>query len=304
LDTDIGTDVDDLVALAMIPGLPDVDLLAVTTVYGDTDLRARIAAVACARLGVKPRIAAGEGQPLSGRPVFWGGHEGAGIDGLQEARYDRDTGAVALLHALAAQHAGRLEIVAIGPLTNLATAILADPSFVGRVAHLTVMGGDFGPAPPRPEHNFLSDAIATWIVLRAGIPTTICGYEITTQVLLRSPDIDRIERSGPAGALVADQTRRFWRWREGSVPPGRSHANSPHDPMALLTAFRPDLFRFESVGIEVVGADGIGGNPEAGSVRGTPELGSHVRVVRDADFAEVKEAVVASVVASVATSVR
>jgi purine nucleosidase len=291
LDTDIGTDVDDVVALAMIPGLPDANLLAVTTVYGDTELRARIAAVACARLGIDPRVVAGQRQPLSGQTVFWAGHEGEGIDGLEEATYDRDADAVSVLHALAREHADRLEIVAIGPLTNLATAILADPTFAGRVAHLTVMGGDFRPSPPRPEHNFGSDAIATWIVFHAGIPTTVCGYEITTQVLLRPPDIERVERSGSAGPLIADQTRRFWKWQDTWAPPERRQANSPHDPMALLTAFRPDLFRFETVRVDVVGTDG--------SVQATPDAASRTRIVLDAAFAEVKEAVLASLATNV-----
>jgi purine nucleosidase len=288
-------------ALAMIPGLPDAALLAVTTVYGDTDLRARIAAVASARLGLSTRIVAGVREPLSGRPVFWAGHEGEGIDDLATATYDRETGAIALLHALAAEHAGRLEIVAIGPLTNLATAILADPSLAGRIAHLWVMGGDFRPAAPRPEHNFRSDAVATWIVLRAGIPTTVCGYEITTQVLLGPPDIDRIEGAGPAGPLLADQTRRFWRWKEAVAPPEQRQANSPHDPMALLAGFRPELFRFEPVRVGVVGADG---DEMAGSVRATPNPTSHIRVVRDASITEVKEAVVAGLVEGLATAAR
>ncbi len=285
---------DDLLALAMFPGLVGGELLAVTTVYGDTDLRARIAAVACGQLGLTPRIAAGERQPLSGRPVLWAGHEGDGIDGLAAAGYDRDARAVTVLHDLARQYPGLLEIVAIGPLTNLATAILRDPAFAARVGHLFVMGGDFRPEPPRPEHNFRSDALATWIVLHAGIPTTVCGYEITTRVLLSGPDVDRIEAASPAGALLADQTRRFWQWLATWAPPERQHANSPHDPMALLTAFRPELFEFEAVRIDVAGAEG--GEPEAGSVRATPEPTSPIRVVRDARFADVKEAVIAAVV--------
>ncbi len=285
---------DDLLALAMFPGLAGAALLAVTTVYGDTDLRARIAAVACGQLGLSPRIAAGEREPLSGRSVFWAGHEGAGIEGLAAATYDGDTTAVAVLHDLARQHAGLLEIVAIGPLTNLATAILLDPAFAGRVAHLYVMGGDFRPEPPGPEHNFRSDALATWIVLHSGIPMTVCGYEITTRVLLGEPDVERIKQGSPAGPLLADQTRRFWEWLATWAPPERQHANSPHDPMALLTAFRPELFEFEAVHVDVVGA----GPQSEGSVRATADPASRLRVVRDARLVEVKEAVIAATLTS------
>lgn len=296
LDTDIGTDVDDLLTLAMLPGIVDADLVAVTTVYGDTDLRARIAAVACDQLGLRPRIAAGQREPLSGRQVFWAGHEGDGIDGLSGADYDHGAGGVGVQLETSRSYRGHLEVVAIGPLTNLATAILADPDFAGRIRHLYLMGGDFRAEPTRPEHNFRSDALATWIVLHAGIPTTICGYEITTQVLLTAPDIDRIERGSPAGPLLADQTRRFWTWLATWASPEHQHANSPHDPMALLTAFRPELFRFEAVRIDVTASDDAGAAGVAGAVRATADPASPLRVVRDAQFAEVKEAVVGGLV--------
>jgi purine nucleosidase len=295
LDTDIGTDVDDLWALAMTPALVGASFAAVTTVSGDTALRARLAAVACALLGVTPQIAAGERVALSGRPAFWAGHEGEGIAGLADAPFDTSADAVTVLRRLAAAHPGQLEVVAIGPLTNLATAILSDPAFAGRIRHLYVMGGDFRSETPRPEHNFGSDAVATWTVLHAGIPTTICGYEITTQVLLGEPDLPRIERSGPAGPLLADQSRRFWRWHDTWAPPESRRASPPHDPMALLTAFRPELFRFEAVHVEAVG---LGTN--SGMVRAAPDPGSHIRVVREAAVADVKE----SILTALATDAR
>src|ERR1700736_4867819 len=117
----------------MLASLPDTEALALTTVYGDTALRARIAAVVAAATGVIPVIAAGRERPLSGRPVFWAGHEGDGVEGLDRVSFsDRD--AVALLIELAGRPPGVLEILAIGPLTNLAGAVLADPGFAGRVA--------------------------------------------------------------------------------------------------------------------------------------------------------------------------
>ena len=85
IDTDVGTDVDDLWTLAMVPGLPDVHLEAVTVVYGDTDLRARLASVALNAMGIDAPIHRGCEQTLSGKSIMWAGHEGDGVDGIDVA---------------------------------------------------------------------------------------------------------------------------------------------------------------------------------------------------------------------------
>ena len=78
LDTDIGSDVDDSLALAMILGSPHLGLQIVTTVYGDTAFQARIVHRAYALAGRSPPpIAAGARETRSGKPVWWAGHEGA-----------------------------------------------------------------------------------------------------------------------------------------------------------------------------------------------------------------------------------
>lgn len=78
LDADVGSDVDDLLALAVILGSPEINLRAVTTVYGDTLLRAQMVRRACVVAGRPvPPIAAGAREARSGRPVWWAGHEGA-----------------------------------------------------------------------------------------------------------------------------------------------------------------------------------------------------------------------------------
>ena len=141
LDTDIGTDVDDALALALALASPELELVAVTTVAGDTALRARIAARLLALAGRADIPAhAGCAHALSSPGGFaWFGHEGDGIlDGSRDSVAE-EPAVDALLRLFRA--ADDLELVAIGPLTNVAVALERDPTFARRVARLTVMGG-------------------------------------------------------------------------------------------------------------------------------------------------------------------
>ena len=83
LDTDIGSDVDDILALVLLARSPELRLVGVTTVYGDTTLRARMTrhVLDLLQLSDVP-IGIGARETLTGRPVWWAGHEGAGIPDL------------------------------------------------------------------------------------------------------------------------------------------------------------------------------------------------------------------------------
>src|SRR5215211_882332 len=98
LDTDIGTDVDDLLALALLVAAPEVQLIGVTTVYGDTILRARMTRLILDQLERKAvPIGIGARETLIGRSVWWAGHEGQGIPGLDQVQIDEGLTAADLL---------------------------------------------------------------------------------------------------------------------------------------------------------------------------------------------------------------
>ncbi len=273
IDTDIGTDVDDLWTLMMLPGLNAVRLEAVTVVYGDTQLRARLAAWALSAMGIDAPVHRGCEATLSGKAVMWAGHEGVGVEGLTDAEFAVGD-AVETLIERAAINPGTLEILAIGPLTNIATAIERDPAFRNHVRHLTVMGGEFQVG--WPEHNFTSDVYAAEIVLKSNIPMTIVPLDQTLRVMLDQADIDRIAANHAIGASMAAQAQHFWRWLSSVVPGAPGNASAPHDPMALLAMVEPSLFRTTPMAVEMNNQDGVDG-----SVRGTPDPTSHISVVTD-----------------------
>lgn len=246
LDTDIGTDVDDLLALSMALGSPELGIRAVTTVYGDVALRARIVAKAYAVAGrPRPAIAPGLTETLSGREVWWPGHEGASIDDLDAQTYRSDINAIDLL-------AGARLIAAIGPLTNVAAAAVRAGQRIGQIV---MMGGEFSAGVV--EHNIRCDVDAARVVFASGVPVVAVGLEQTERVRLGRHELERIETAGSLGALIGEEMKRFWQFAEQDY-------NVPHDPIALLTIARPDLFQVTSGTITVTedGATHFSAHPD------------------------------------------
>jgi purine nucleosidase len=248
LDTDIGSDVDDLLALTLLARAPEVRLIGITTVYGDTRLRARIARWTCDRLD-RPDVTVlpGLGETLSGREIWWPGHEGVGLADLEGVPVAEELTGVDYLCQAAREYAGELDLIAIGPLTNIAAALRQDPAFASNLHHLYIMGGAFW--LDRAEHNFKCDPEAADLVMRSDIPMSVAGLDVTKRVWVTETDLAALESSGHAlGAVLADQVRRWW------AASGRAQDN-PHDALAVLMPFRPELFRFEhgNVTIEIDG---------------------------------------------------
>jgi purine nucleosidase len=265
LDTDIGSDVDDILALVMLAKSPELQLIGVTTVYGDTVHRARIAKATCAMLQ-RPEvgIVAGAPKPISGRQVYWAGHEGEGMLGLDEISIDTSIKAEDYLVGKAKQLSGDLEVLAIGPLTNIAKAIQFSNDFKSRLKHLYIMGGAFW--LDRPEHNIRCDVDAAQIVFESGIPMTAVGLDLTFRVWLTEQDVQQISTlPNQLGKSLENEIRTWWTFRD-------LDRNNPHDPLAGLAMIHPEIFRFEYGDVRI-GKSGrdyaktIVTNPGKGAVR-------------------------------------
>jgi purine nucleosidase len=200
-DTDIGTDVDDAMALALAALSPELDLLGVTTVHADAPLRARIARriLALAGRGDVP-VVAGASLPLQMPlpPNFhWmphlRGHEGHGIlndDELAptaDLSVTQDDAARFIIDTARAQP-GTVSLVAVGGLTNVARALQLEPKLADWLHDITLMGGMVAQPHnnwhPMLETNLNCDPLATQIVFGAGVPLTVVPIEVTTQVYL------------------------------------------------------------------------------------------------------------------------
>lgn len=252
LDTDIGTDVDDCLALALLLSSPEVDLRGVTCVYGDVGLRARMV-LKLLRLRGRSEVPvlAGVSKPLLGqRPVYWAGHEGQGLlEPADEALAPAAEHAIDFLIRTIMVQPGQIHLLAIGPLTNVALAFLREPRLPKNLAHLTVMGGVVRGTNrfdlPYCEHNVRSDPEAAQVVFSAGAPTTLIPLDVTTRVRILPDGVARIRAGGTAfHRAVADQVDLYPPFRRR----GFSHL---HDPLAAATIVFSDLVETESVHLDV-----------------------------------------------------
>ncbi|MDQ1512410.1 MAG: hypothetical protein QOC59_252 [Microbacteriaceae bacterium] len=250
LDTDLGSDVDDELALALLWGSPELDVAGVCTSYGDTVLRARIALRMAQLTGRTLSVAAGETETRSGTPVWWGGHEGDAYGDLGDAPVDSG-GTPSAGVRLLAERADGAALLAIGPLTSVAAAL--DAGVGPGLASLTLMGGEWAD-PDATEHNIRSDVAAARRVFDSGLPITAVGIDITQQVHFSAAEADRFAAAGPLGEIIAAEMRAWMkRWDEDF--------EVPHDPLAALVLVAPELFTFSPEGRATV-SDGSDGRPE------------------------------------------
>ena len=263
LDTDIGSDVDDALALAMILASPEaISLEAVTTVCGDTRIRARIAAGLLEIAGrTEIDVCAGESAPILREPgrFVWFGHEESCVPEGTKARVSDEGAAERIVRA--AREIPGLEVVLIGPMTNLARALALDPELPQRVGGITIMGGhirevqigDFS-CPPGVDYNLCSDPDSSVAVLGAGFPTTLVTADVTLRTWMNSRDLADLALAEPLGPVLAEQVkiwspvqRRIFSAMGGTL--ADDNEGFLHDPLTVLALIEPELLDFEELRI-------------------------------------------------------
>tara|TARA_R110002020_G_scaffold3766_26_gene16667 strand:- start:3188 stop:4078 length:891 start_codon:yes stop_codon:yes gene_type:complete len=244
IDTDPG--LDDAVAILFALASPQFEVIGVTTVAGNIGLE-RTTTNAGGLLAAMGR---------SDIPVISGASQAMardnidaivihGDDGLRGVRLPAPlvparAGAVDwLAKTLMAAPNGAIDILALGPLTNIARLIDQHPAAAGRIGQLLVMGGTIaepGNAGPRSEFNFACDPEALAVVLHSDIRTTIVPLDVTRRV---RADRDYVEalRGSAAGSIAADLLTAYLQDDRQSRP--------LHDPCVVMLALEPGLFTLE-----------------------------------------------------------
>ncbi|GIM96588.1 nucleoside hydrolase [Paractinoplanes toevensis] len=272
LDCDTG--VDDALALAFLLASPDVEIVGIGTVNGNTSAvqaaRNTLGLLALSGISGIP-VAVGEGSYRGGAA---GVHGGNGIGGVTLPCGDAPDArtAVALLTDVIRDNPGELHIIATGPCTNLAQALRTAPDLPTLIASVTVMGGAVrapGNVTPHAEANFRDDPRSAAAVLAAPWPVTLVPLDVTMRHRWTVPDQEALRAGGtPLHEALADMLPVYFE----SYQPRLGVREIPlHDPLAAAVA----------VGV-LAPSDApqlpLRVDPE-GAVREDPSAASAVRVV-------------------------
>ena len=210
IDTDPG--IDDAVALALASKLPELNVVAITTVHGNTnvDRGTRNARLVAGIAGINAPIIPGAAAPLVREPRD--ARETHGPEGLghvipaQPPEHEVDSAAEAIIAQVRGHH--KLALCCLGPLTNLATAIAFAPDIADALGPVFVMGGALGvpgTQTPASEFNWWSDPEAADFVLHAHLDLRLVPLDVTRRIAVPGSAIRALVEAG-----THDRDARFW----------------------------------------------------------------------------------------------
>ncbi|HLJ76861.1 MAG TPA: nucleoside hydrolase [Acidobacteriaceae bacterium] len=242
LDTDIGGDIDDAFAVALVLDSPELDLRAVTTVSGDTAARARLVAKMLAAAG-RPKIPVAAGAPgskINTTYTQW-------ADGFSSPALVSQS-AVELMKSTLDRGHRSVMIVAIGPLTNVAALLTQYPAEKKNIRQIVLMGGSirrgyYPNSGPTPEYNIAEDAAASQVVFASGVPILMAPLDVTARLQLEKPNLDRLFALHTPLTDALQAQYKLW----GQPVP------TLHDPMAVSLLLAPELCTHQPLAIQITG---------------------------------------------------
>jgi purine nucleosidase len=280
IDTDPGLD-DAVAILFALAAVDELEVLGIVAVAGNLPLfeTERNARRICALAG-RPElpIYAGCERPLL-RPLATADriHNDPRLEAvLPEAAMPLQAqhGVDFLIETLRSADLGTITLCALGPLTNIAIALVKAPEVVGKVRELTVMGGacfQLGNVTPAAEFNIHVDPHAAAIVIGSGIPITMIPLDVTHQLITTEPRLAALQAlPNRCGKAVAELLTAFERNRRAKFG---ERAKALHDPAVIGYLLRPDLYDGRevnvaietdsplTVGVTVVDWGGVTGRP-------------------------------------------
>jgi inosine-uridine nucleoside N-ribohydrolase len=285
IDCDPGHD--DAVALMLAVASPEIDLLAVTTVAGNTTLdktttnAIRVLDV----VGQDTPVGAGADRPLvRDLVVAEYVHGPSGLDGPELKAPSREPDslrAVDLIARTLEESPRPVTLVPMGPLTNIALFLAVYPELVPKVERIVLMGGSIGMGnvTPAAEFNIYVDPEAASRVFGSGLEVTMIGLDVTLQALLRRSDAERLARGGSVARFVSELFGFFSQHEPG----GRALDGAPiHDAVAVAHVIWPDLVQTERRHVVIDRGDSERGRTVVDRRPGITESGT-VRVATGID---------------------
>jgi len=250
IDTDPG--IDDAIAILLALASPELQVDAVVAVAGNMPLAITEAnARAICEFGGRPDIPvyAGCARPITRPPItaeYFHGETGLGTLVLPSPAMALrpQHGVDATIDLIRVAPAKSVTWCALGPLTNVAMAVIKAPDVVERVGELVLMGGAsraLGNTTPAAEFNIHADPHAARVVFESGLPITMIPLDVTHQVRSTPERIARIAALGsPAAAAVAQL-----------LEPSGAQPSALHDPCVIAWLLAPELFKGSSVNVAI-----------------------------------------------------
>ncbi|HKS79875.1 MAG TPA: nucleoside hydrolase [Candidatus Acidoferrales bacterium] len=247
IDTDIGDDIDDAFAVALALRSPELQILGVTTTFGDTQTRARLAS---RLLGVAGRedIPVAAGTPTSTPP---NDHftQRAYSEGGQFARASYPSAADITLEQIR-RSPGEITLVAIGPLVNIGTLIDRDPETFRKLKRVVMMGGSVkvgygtdasgAPNPPQPEWNIMNDVSAAQKLFASGVP-----------IYMMPLDSTQLKMNEKARAHIFSEKTPLTKALEELYDEWGHETPTLFDPMTIAFILNPELCPVQPMRIRV-----------------------------------------------------
>lgn len=217
-DTDPG--IDDALALLLLAAAPELDLLAITVTHGNTSQEKCLsnALKLVELLGIEQvPVARGAQEPLVKELSVAEETHGDGglgyavlpepkVKPIQESAHD-------LIIRLVNENPGQITLLCVGPMTNIALALLKQPQIAKNIKRIVAMGGSIhypGNSTPQSEYNVFCDPESFEIVLNAGVDFTLVPLDVTYQCLLTTQHIEQITLARPEIKNFIKESTRFY----------------------------------------------------------------------------------------------
>ena len=247
LDTDIGSDIDDALALALLLSRPDCELLGLSTVTEVDAARAKLASVLCRVAGKSVPIFPGTRHSFLAEAPQKEVPQRIALDKWPHD-YEFPAPAFAAIEAMRAAiraHPGEVTLLGIGPMTNIALLFAVDPEIAGLLKQLVLMCGTFVTFSSQNgrEWNALNDPHATAMVYNAPVERHISlGLDVTEKATMKRDEFERRLSESIFGPPIMDMAAAWF---------NHSSTVTFHDPLAAAVIFEPDLCEYKSGQIRV-----------------------------------------------------
>ena len=270
LDVDCG--VDDALAIILAMNSPELDVLAITTVSGNTHVdhctKNVLRVLSVLRIENPPMVARGEDRPLVKEAFFASsvhGNDGLGDLGDDyfpplDWKHVSDKTAVDLIADLVEEHSGEVTIIATGPVTNVAKAVQTHPIAMSQAKEIVIMGGAIiepGNTPPigAAEFNTYVDPEAQDVVFGFCVPVTMVPLDVTHKAKLLRVLAERELATGPntVPQFVVDCSRVYMDFERDQAGMDGAYL---HDPLAVGAVIDPSLVRLEPMRLYVETKEG------------------------------------------------